>query len=191
MSAEHSMPNLTSFKEKIWTLKQLGSPEANAEGAQLIRDYSISQVETWRRIPMAALRADEDPGINGENSPAYWDGYLPIWSSVRSDDPAPAVLVDLETGELVRGHRYDEKNEQTEFHRGTSQPGVPAEEEDLLRIRIEELDAKALLSELFERQVRVSVLEDPTNAEWITSRRKAVIEKVGLALSYTRRNPQS
>ncbi len=191
MSAEHLTPDLMSLKERVSTLRQLESPQARAECAQLIRDYSVSQVETWRRIPMAALMADEDPGVNGDNAPAYWDGYLPLLSSIRPDDPAPAVLVDLETGELVRGHRYDEVNEQTEFHRGNAQPEVPAEDEDLLRIRLEELNARDLLDELIERQVRVSVLEDPVNAEWITSKRKAVIKRVSLGLPYTRRNPQS
>jgi hypothetical protein len=170
---------------RIKAIESDNSPLGRQERVRSIRQLSESQVETWRQIPMAALMADPEPGRLGENAYAYCDGYLPIWSSNRSD-ASPAVLVDLATGKLVRGVSYDEKAEQTESNRGTAQPGVPAEDADLLRLDVEELDAPKALLKLRLQQVRASVLENPDYAYHLLKRRQHIIEQFGLKNRYER-----
>lgn len=70
------------------------------ETVQLVRRYSESQVESWRRVPLLALQADGRVGRYYTNSwleAAYMHGLWRIPASFKNVE----VFVDCDTGGIV------------------------------------------------------------------------------------------
>ncbi|MDD4877969.1 MAG: hypothetical protein PHO02_02950 [Candidatus Nanoarchaeia archaeon] len=66
-----------------------------------IKEYSESQMDTWREIPSLALEADGRTGFSDSLALAYYDGYWRIESSIGRQGYY-SVFVELETGSLVK-----------------------------------------------------------------------------------------
>lgn len=102
------------------------------EAAEIVREFSRSQAEEWRKIPALALEADGRTGHSDQYSRAYRSGLWALRSGVR--DGWYELFVDCATGDLVNaGENLD-----------------PAPDHAVLRVlqRPEELDAQAIVERL-------------------------------------------
>lgn len=71
---------------------------------ETLQDFSKSQVELWRQVPVLAREADKLKGsTSGRYQMAYLSGYWPIFKQDMH-----GLWVELQTGELGRSQLWGE-----------------------------------------------------------------------------------
>lgn len=107
---------------------------------QQVRQLSRSQCDTWRRVPLHALRTQGRGGYSPKLYRAYENGLWELESSANHKGIQRAS-VDLASGEIVR----------------TSDPQELADDSAVMQVaatHISELDAAKILDRLNERYAR-------------------------------------
>lgn len=119
------------------------------EYIQGIRDYSEGQIDVWSQVPYLTLMTH--PGMSSGNTvPACALGFWPIESSGYRNGSI-AVWVDLESGALIKGCPFNNDHAIRWLQRGLPQDFTPADDADVLKIDIEELDASAIVARARDR----------------------------------------
>lgn len=142
------------------------------EAAEIVREFSRSQVEDWRKIPALALEADGRTGHSDAYSMAYQTGLWTI-KGVRSNGWY-MLFVDCETGELVFG----------------GENLKPASDEVVIRAleKPEELDAAVIVEQLEAqgKEPHGSYYSEADKVAW----REKVRQETGVTSPYVRtKNP--
>jgi hypothetical protein len=125
----------------------MGLAEIVAEADKVIesiRDYSRSQKELWRRVPLLALEADGRSGYCDSYSMAYRQGFWPL--------AAAPVYVDLASGELLDAYAASGSISICDLDVPKDSVIKPARNADVLRLAHNpgELDATRLIRSLEE-----------------------------------------
>lgn len=90
-------------------LKPAQIEAASHRVAESIRQYCVSQLESWRRIPWLALQADGRNGYSGELPLAYARGAWVL--QVEFANVGRIIAVDCASGRLINITRLVSKNE--------------------------------------------------------------------------------
>jgi len=104
------------------------------EYIDMLRAFSVSKREQWRKVPHLALQADGRTGYNEALCTAYRQGFWKIESSISSSHYT--VYVDCFTGELVSPFSIDERELK------------PAHDSKVLQLKIEEINADFVINQL-------------------------------------------
>lgn len=146
-----------------------------------IRQYSRSQKESWRRVPLLALKADGRTGHSDHYSRAYYNGFWTLERKGRFNHPE--VFVDLESGELI-----DADSATLSPYSGREITIIPAKDLGVLKLanNLDQLDATKVI-DLLEVKAREEYIEG-YNKEVKERWRADIKEILGLSELYTRRN---
>jgi len=156
-----------------------------------LRDYSRSQVQTWKRIPRLALQSDGIGGFSEHKQRAYHSGF---WGIYNNPSQLPTCSIDLDSGNIVNTYCpftagrpskdalffFDSPNGKiVDYWRDPSDrdiwEAVPAREDAVLwlALNMHMLDAKKIADEL-EKEGREPIhkLISDSNPGWKSEKRK-------------------
>jgi len=98
---ELSSPNQADALQR--SIETIG--QSSAVLAEQVREFSRDQLDTWKRVPMFAVRAQGISGYNTKYQAAYRDG-LWLLNTVAHGHYANAI--DLDNGEIVPTNKPEE-----------------------------------------------------------------------------------
>jgi hypothetical protein len=175
--------------------------DAQRKYVDLLRQYSLAQVEYWQQYPYLQLLTDErfDPSLE---LPPYVFGYYPTKSTKEDDALRYRVWVDCATGQLIQQapFTYDRSVRERNPYRVPFE-SVPASNHDISRLIPQDLSIKMTVGGIKLKLAQIEGLKQDPDSDremadhwWklVHPDRQAMIEKVmretGLRPIFTR-NP--